>query len=70
MKKGLYILLISILFFSCSDFQKALKSEYVSEKFKLGTELYEAEKWNKSYRLLNQIKKTLTNDFVDKRHRK
>jgi len=55
MKKGLYILLISILFISCSDFQKALKSEDVSEKFKMGTELYDAEKWNKSYRLLNQI---------------
>ncbi len=55
MKKGLYILLISILFISCSDFQKAMKSEDVSEKFKMGTELYEAEKWNKSYRLLNQI---------------
>lgn len=55
MKKGLYILLISILFTSCSDFQKALKSEDTAEKFKLGTELYEAEKWNKSYRLLDQI---------------
>lgn len=55
MKQGLYILLISILFMSCSDFQKALKSEDTAEKFKMGTELFEAEKWNKSYRLLNQI---------------
>jgi outer membrane protein assembly factor BamD len=55
MKRGLYILLISILFISCSDFQKALKSEDTAEKFKMGAELYEAEKWNKSYRLLNQI---------------
>ena len=55
MKKGLYILLISILFISCSDFQKALKSEDVSEKFKMATDLFEAEKWNKSYRLLDQI---------------
>jgi outer membrane protein assembly factor BamD len=55
MKRGLYILLISILFVSCSDFQKALKSEDIAEKFKMGTELYEAEKWNKSFRLLDQI---------------
>jgi outer membrane protein assembly factor BamD len=55
MKRGLYILLISILFISCSDFQKALKSEDTAEKFKMGTELYDAEKWSKSYRLLNQI---------------
>jgi len=55
MKKVLYILLISILFNSCSDFQKTLRSEDVAEKFKMGTELYEAEKWNKSHRLLSQI---------------
>ena len=55
MKRGLYILLISILFISCNDFQKALKSEDTAEKFKMGTELFEAEKWSKSYRLLNQI---------------
>lgn len=55
MKRGLYILLISILFISCSDFQKTLRSEDVAEKFKMATELYEAEKWNKSFRLLDQI---------------
>jgi outer membrane protein assembly factor BamD len=40
---------------SCNDFQRALKSEDTAEKFKLASELYEAEKWNKSYRLLDQI---------------
>jgi len=55
MKRGLYILLISILFISCSDFQKTLKSEDTAKKFEMATELYEAEKWNKSYRLLDQI---------------
>jgi outer membrane protein assembly factor BamD len=55
MKRGLYILLISLLFISCSDFQKTLRSEDVAEKFKVGTELYESEKWNKSHRLLDQI---------------
>ena len=55
MKKGLYILLISILFISCSDFQKMLRSEDVAEKFTMANELYEAEKYNKSFRLLDQI---------------
>ena len=55
MKRGLYILLISVLFISCSDFQKTLKSEDIGEKFKMATELFEAEKWNKSHRLLEQI---------------
>lgn len=55
MKKGLYILLISILFISCSDFQKTLKSEDISAKYTMATELFEAEKWSKSFRLLEQI---------------
>ena len=55
MKRGLYILLISILFISCTDFQKTLKSKDTAEKFKVGTELFEAEKWDKSFRLFEQI---------------
>ncbi len=55
MKRALSILLLAILMVSCSDFQKALKSEDIAEKFTLATELYEAEKWSKSKRLLDQI---------------
>ncbi|WP_179345298.1 outer membrane protein assembly factor BamD [Winogradskyella ursingii] len=55
MKKGIYILLVSILLVSCSDFQKALKSEDNAEKFKLGTELFEAGKYSKAHRLFTQI---------------
>ncbi|MBF8151421.1 outer membrane protein assembly factor BamD [Winogradskyella sp. F6397] len=55
MKRGIYILLISILLVSCSDFQKTLKSEDTAAKFEMANELFEAEKWNKSYRLLDQI---------------
>jgi outer membrane protein assembly factor BamD len=40
---------------SCSDFQKALKSEDTAEKFKVGTEYFEAEKWSKAYRIFDQI---------------
>lgn len=55
MKRGIYILLVSILFISCSDFQKTLKSDDTAAKYEMATDLYEAEKWNKSYRLLDQI---------------
>ena len=55
MKKRIYILLITITLVSCSDFQKTLRSEDTAEKFKMANELYEAEKWSKSHRLLNQI---------------
>ena len=55
MKRGLYILFIAILMVSCSDFQKTLRSEDTAAKFKMGTELFEAGKWNKAHRLFNQI---------------
>ncbi|NRR92341.1 outer membrane protein assembly factor BamD [Winogradskyella undariae] len=55
MKRGIYILLISIFFVSCSDYQKALKSEDTAAKYDMATELYNAEKWSKSYKLLEQI---------------
>ena len=55
MKRGLYILLISLVLISCSDYQKALKSEDTAEKFKMGNELFEAGKYNKAHQLFNQI---------------
>lgn len=55
MKRGLYILLISITFISCSKFQRTLKSDDTAAKFELATELYDAEKWSKSFRLCEQI---------------
>ncbi len=55
MKRGLYILLVSVLLISCSDFQKTLKSEDTAAKFEMATELYDAGKWSKSFRLCEQI---------------
>lgn len=55
MKNLFYILLISGLLSSCSDFQKALKSEDISKKFEMGTALFEEGKWNKANRLFAQI---------------
>ncbi len=55
MKNFIYILLITLVFSSCSEFQKALKSEDTATKFTLGTELYDAGKYSKANRLFAQI---------------
>ena len=55
MKKLVYLFAFLLVLTSCSEFQKALKSEDVATKFKLGTELYDAGKYNKANRLFAQI---------------
>lgn len=55
MKKLIYILLTVLVFSSCSEYQKALKSEDIATKFQMGTELYDAGKFNKANRLFVQI---------------
>ncbi|MDG5491708.1 outer membrane protein assembly factor BamD [Psychroserpens sp. SPM9] len=55
MKKLVYLFAIVVTFNSCSEFQKALKSEDIKTKFELGTKLYEEGKYNKANRLFAQI---------------
>ncbi len=55
MKNICYTLLIAVVLSSCSEYQKALKSEDIATKFKMGTDLYEAEKYGKANRLFAQI---------------
>lgn len=55
MKKLIYILVIIVSFTSCNEYQKALKSVDSGKKFKLGVEMYEAEKYGKANRLFEQI---------------
>ena len=55
MKKFFYILVLVIGLSSFSEFQKALKSESVAEKFKLGTRLFDEGKFAKANRLFVQI---------------
>ncbi len=55
MKKLIYILIIAITFSSCSEYQKALKSEEIGAKFKMGTDLFDAGKYAKAHRLFLQI---------------
>ena len=55
MNKIFSFLLISVLFVSCSPYQKALKSEDVAEKAKVANSMYEAGKYTKAIRLFEQI---------------
>ena len=55
MRYKLFVLGLSILFCSCSEYQRVLKDEDISAKFKMGTELYENGKFDKANRIFLQI---------------
>lgn len=54
-KKIVSLLLVVILFSSCSEYQKALKTEDVAVKFEMGTKLYDGGKYTKAIRIFEQI---------------
>jgi outer membrane protein assembly factor BamD len=55
MKKFLAIFTLLLFLSSCSEYQKALKSEDVAVKFISANKMYEAKKYNKALRLFEQI---------------
>ena len=55
MKKIVALFALIIIASSCSEYQKALKSEDVAVKFTVATKMYEAKKYNKAIRLFDQI---------------
>jgi len=55
MKKLISLLLVVIVFGSCSEYQKALKNEDVATKFEMSTKLYDAGSYSKAIRLFEQI---------------
>lgn len=55
MKNFFYLLLIALTFSSCSDYQKALKSEDKATKLKMGNALFDKGKYNKANRLFAQV---------------
>lgn len=55
MKNILYILISLAILSSCSEYQKALKSEDIAEKFKIGDSLYSQGKYAKANKLFAQI---------------
>ena len=54
MKKIFVLLLLSVVLTSCSDFQKALKSEDPAVKAEVAKQMYDAEKYAKAIRLYEQ----------------
>lgn len=55
MKKFLAIVALVVFFSSCSEYQKALKSEDVAVKFTEAEKMYDAGKYAKAIRLFEQI---------------
>lgn len=55
MKKIISLLLLIVLFSSCNEYQKVLKSEDVSVKFAMADTLYASAKYSKAIRLFEQI---------------
>jgi outer membrane protein assembly factor BamD len=54
-KKIISLLLVLVVFASCSEYQKALKTEDVAVKFEVATKLYDAGKYADAIRLIEQI---------------
>ncbi len=55
MNKIIYVFLLVVLFSSCSEYQKAIKSEEIAIKYEVATKKYEAGKYEKAIRLFEQI---------------
>lgn len=55
MARFLYILLFACVLTSCSEFQKALKSEDIKVKYDVAEKLYDNGKYSKAIRLFEQI---------------
>jgi outer membrane protein assembly factor BamD len=55
MKKFVFLVLISIAFVSCSEYQKVLNKGTVSEQYKLAERLYKDAKYNKALVLFEKV---------------
>ncbi|MDH5414798.1 MAG: outer membrane protein assembly factor BamD, partial [Flavobacteriaceae bacterium] len=55
MKKFSVLLLVIILFSACSEYQKVLNKGATEDQYKMATELYEAEKYNKAIQLFEKV---------------
>jgi len=55
MKKVFFLLLLVLSFISCSEYQKALNKDDVTQKYYMGEKMYDQGKYNKAIRLFEQI---------------
>lgn len=51
----IFILLVAISFSSCGEYQKVLNKGTVEDQYKMATDLYEAQKYNKAIQLFEKI---------------
>lgn len=50
-----YLLALSLLLFSCGEYQKVLNKGSVEEKYKFATKMYETKKFGKALRLFEKV---------------
>ena len=50
-----YLLMLSLLFFSCGEYQKVLNKGDVEDQYKMAVKLYESKKYGKALRLFEKI---------------
>jgi outer membrane protein assembly factor BamD len=55
MKNLAYLLVLSVMLFSCGEYQKVLNKGSVEEQYKMATKLYETKKYSKALRLFEKI---------------
>jgi outer membrane protein assembly factor BamD len=55
MRKIFFLLLVAITFTSCSEYQKALNRDDLTNKYYVGEKLYNEGKYNKALRLFDQM---------------
>jgi outer membrane protein assembly factor BamD len=55
LKKFSVLLLVIILFSACSEYQKVLNKGTTEDQYKMATELYEIEKYNKAIQLFEKV---------------
>jgi len=55
MKKIVYLIVLVVLFSSCSEYQKALKNEDVAAMYDVAEKMYDNGKYSKAIRLFEQI---------------
>lgn len=53
--KKVVVLIIAVLFFSCSEYEKVLKGSDYDKKYELGVKLYEKKKYVKALPLLEEV---------------
>ncbi|SFZ83042.1 outer membrane protein assembly factor BamD [Tenacibaculum maritimum] len=55
MKNFAYLCIMTLIFASCSEYQKVLNRGAVEDQYKMGVKMYEAKKYSKALRLFEKV---------------